>query len=159
MASFYEDVILKDGRVEAHDRVSDVALLEPVTRQKVQALIADAKAQGVELMVFETYRSPARQQQLFTERKTRLQKVGVHHYGLACDIVKSVHGQPSWDGSFDVLGTLAHKHGLIWGGDWGNPAAHHDFVDAVHVQRCAVSKQNELFARSWYPDPSYDPYA
>jgi hypothetical protein len=158
MGNFYEDVISRDARVEKGDRVSDLGLLEPVTRQRVEAIIDDARGEGLALMVFETYRSKARQQELFQQGATRLQQVGVHHYGLACDIVKSVGGEPSWKGSFDVLGRLAQKHGLIWGGDWGDPAAHHDFVDAVHVQRCTVAKQKELFARTWYPDAGYDPY-
>ena len=46
-------------------------------------------------------------------------KTTVHHYGLAADVVKMVDGEPSWKGSFDVLGPLARKNGLIWGGDWG----------------------------------------
>jgi hypothetical protein len=77
--------------------------------------------------------------------------VGVHHYGLACDLVKDVAGQPSWKGDFKFLGKLAKKHKMIWGGDWGKPDVKHRFVDSVHVQRCTVARQRTLFAGTWYP--------
>lgn len=159
MASFCEDVIKNDPRLDSVKRVSDIALLEPVIRTAVSNILADAKALGIDLMVFETYRSQARQQELFNQGASKLRVVGVHHYGLACDLVKVVSGEPSWNGDFNFLGRLAHEHGLIWGGDWGDPAVHHSFIDAVHVQRCAVSMQPALFRGSFYPDASYDPYA
>jgi hypothetical protein len=59
---------------------------------------------------------------------------------------------------FSFLGQLAHSAGLIWGGDWGNPNVKHTFVDAVHVQRCTIARQTELFAGEWYPDDTYNPY-
>lgn len=159
MANFYQSTIMPDARFDSTKRVSDIALLEPATRQRVQDIVADANAMGIKLMVFETYRSQARQTELFNKGASKLKQVGVHHFGLACDLVKNVGGQPSWDGDFNFLGVLAHKHGLLWGGDWGNPGKPHTFVDAVHVQRCSLAKQPELFAKTWYPDDAYDPYA
>ena len=91
--------------------------------------MAEAKALGHKLMVFETYRSQQRQEELFKQKKTKLKEVGVHHYGLACDLVKDINGQPSWDGDFSFLGRLAKKHGLILGGDWGTPDKPHSFRD------------------------------
>jgi len=159
MSNFYEDVIRKSPSFNSIKRVSSLDLLEPVTRQKVLEIIDDAKAHGIELMVFETYRSPKRQEELFRQGATKLQKVGVHHYGLACDVVKSIKGDPSWKGDFSLFGQLAHEHGLIWGGDWGNPAVPHTFIDEVHVQRCTLARQASLFKEEWYPGDSYNPYA
>jgi hypothetical protein len=159
MSNFYTDVIMQSPSFNSSKRVSDIELLEPVTRQKVLDIIADAKTHGIELMVFETYRSQKRQEELFKQGASKLQKVGAHHYGLACDIVKSIKGDPSWKGDFSLLGQLAHEHGLVWGGDWGNPAVPHTFIDEVHVQRCTVAKQATLFRGEWYPDEAYDPYA
>jgi hypothetical protein len=158
MSNFYTDVILKDERFNTTKIMNDVMLLEPVTRQLVETIIANAKAQGVELMVFETFRSQARQQILFQQGATKLKTVGVHNYGLACDIVKSINGDPSWKGDFSLLGQLAHSCKMIWGGDWGNPNIHHSFIDLVHVQRCTVARQASLFNGTWYPDVNYDPY-
>jgi hypothetical protein len=159
MSNFYEDVISKDDRFSSTNRSNDINLLEPTTRQKVLDIIADADSHGIKLMIFETYRSNERQEQLFQQGVTKLRTVGVHHYGLACDIVKDINGEPSWKGDFSLLGQLAHEHGLIWGGDWGNPGISHTFLDTVHVQRCTIGMQAALFRGEWYPQPDYDPYA
>ncbi len=159
MKNFYTDVIQKDPRYHSTKVVSDMNLLEPVTRAAVQAIIADGKTGGHDLMVFETYRSQELQEIYFGRGVTQLQTVGVHHYGLACDITKMVNGKPSWDGSFEFLGPLAEKYGLIWGGDWGHPEKSHSFRDVDHVQRCRVEDQGKLFRGEWFPDKDYDPTA
>jgi hypothetical protein len=158
MGNFYTDVISQDPRFESVNRVSDAFLLEPATRQLVAGIISAAQRMGIALMVFETYRSQQRQQELFNQGATKLRKVGVHHYGLACDIVKVVAGEPSWKGDFSFLGQLAQSSGMIWGGDWGAPHIRHSFIDAVHVQRCTVARQGDLFAGNWFPDAAYNPY-
>ena len=158
MPGFYEDVIKKDSRFHSVKRVADPSLLEPQTRAAVQAVIDDAAAHGIALMIFETYRSQERQQALFNQGASQLRTVGVHHYGLACDLVKDVNGEPSWKGDFTFLGRLARAHGLIWGGDWGQPNVHHSFLDMDHVQRCSVSMQARLFRGEWYPDARYNPF-
>lgn len=159
MASFYTDVIRLDPRFGSVDRIDDPSLLEPHTRQLVEQIVMQTKAMGIDVMIYETYRSQERQQQLFLQHVTQLQNVGVHHYGLACDIVRVVDGEPSWEGDFSFLGQLAHRFGLIWGGDWGNPNQPHSFIDPHHLQRCAVARQNDLFSGYWYPDSSYNPYS
>jgi D-alanyl-D-alanine carboxypeptidase len=158
VTNFYTDTIVKDARFKSTKRVADPNLLEPITRGLVDAIIADAAANGMSLMIFETYRSQARQTALFNQGATKLKQVGVHHFGLACDIVKDVGGQPSWKGDFSLLGDLARHHGMIWGGDWGTPGSKHSFVDTDHVQRCTIGRQASLFAGKWYPDKNYDPY-
>src|SRR5438552_8547538 len=67
MASFFEDVIRSDSRFNSVKRVADINLLEPVTRSAVSRIVEDAGALGIDLMVFETYRSQARQQELFNQ--------------------------------------------------------------------------------------------
>jgi D-alanyl-D-alanine carboxypeptidase len=67
MPSFYEDVIKNDGRFKSVNRVADPNLLEPVTRSAIANILHDARALGIELMIFETYRSQARQQELFNQ--------------------------------------------------------------------------------------------
>ena len=158
MNSFYTDVIVKDSRFSTTKAVHDLAMLEPVTRAAVEAIVEDAAEHGIKLMAFETYRSKERQKVLFDQGASKLRTVGVHHYGLACDLVKDVHGEPSWKGDFSIVGVLAKQHGLIWGGDWGAPNVKHSFVDSVHVQRCTVARQASLFKGTWYPDAQYDPY-
>lgn len=158
MGNFYTDTICRDPRFNLAKRVLDMQMLEPGMRIRVHRVVEDARVHGVELMVYETFRSRARQQALFASGASKLREVGVHNYGLAADIVKSIDGDPSWKGSFDLLGTLAHAHGLIWGGDWGDPTRQHDFRDLVHVQRIPVGRQAALFRGDFYPDDDYDPY-
>jgi hypothetical protein len=158
MENFYKDVIAKDNRFHSTKPISDIALLEPIMRAKVQQIIADAAGQGIKLMVYETYRSQERQQLLFDQKASLLKTVGVHHYGLACDLVKDIDGHPSWKGDFKFMQKLAKKNGLIWGGDWGKPSVKPKLYDAVHVQRCTVARQKALFNGTWYPDDNYDPY-
>ncbi len=158
MDTFYSDVILKDSRSNSLVRVSDASLLEPMTRQLVERLVTSARQMGIAVMIYETYRSQQRQQELFNNGATKLRTVGVHHYGLACDIVRMVGGEPSWKGDFSFLGQLAQSSGLIWGGDWGAPHIKHSFIDSVHVQRCTVARQGDLFAGAWYPEDTYNPY-
>lgn len=158
MGTFYSDIICADTRFSSLNRVADSSLLEPMTRRLVEALIASAHQMGIEVMIYETYRSQNRQQALFENGASKLRTVGVHHYGLACDIVRVVSGEPSWKGDFSFLGQLAHSSGLIWGGDWGDPSIKHSFIDSVHVQRCTVARQGNLFAGAWYPDDAYNPY-
>ena len=157
--NFFEDVIQADPRFQSTEPISDLSLLEPRTRAAVEAIISEAAANGIDLMVFETYRSQELQEIYFARGVTQLQKVGVHHYGLAADIVKVVNGEPSWDGDFSFLGPLAEKFGLISGLNWGEPDKHHSFVDPVHVQRIRVADQAALFSGDFYPDENYNPWA
>jgi hypothetical protein len=158
MGNFFTDVLQPDSHFNSATRVADLNLLEPKTRQLVQQIIDSAADMGISAMVFETFRSQARQQDLFNNGATKLRTVGVHNYGLACDIVRVAGGEPSWKGDFSFLGQLAHSSALIWGGDWGNPNITHSFIDSVHVQRCTIARQSALFAGTWYPDDNYNPY-
>lgn len=159
MSNFYTDVIKQDSRYHTTGLVASLNMLELVTRQAVMNLIADALEQGIHLMIFETFRSQERQKVLFDKGVTKLEHVGVHNFGLAADIVRSVNEEPSWKGDFSFMATLARKQNLISGLDWGHPEAAHSFVDAVHVQRCSLSRQQALFAGTWYPGSTYNPYA
>jgi len=72
MGNFYTDAIRKDARFASLQPIHDLALLEPVTRSKVLAIIADAAAAGIKLMAYETYRSQAPQTRLYHQRATKL---------------------------------------------------------------------------------------
>jgi hypothetical protein len=156
--SFYTDVIVPDLRFKSPSRCADIALLEPKTRAAALAIVADADQEGVELRIWETYRSKQRQQALYNRGKDRLhrptglRRVGCHHFGLAFDLVFWRDGKPSWSGDWDLVGRLAHKHGLVWGGNWPGRQ-----TDCPHVQRVTTQRQPSLFAGTWYPDEMYNP--
>ena len=153
--SFYTDVIQKSPKFQTKLAVRDMGLLEPRFRAVVTQIMADAAALGKTLTILETYRSVERQEQLYEAGATQLRTVGVHHYGLACDLGIVIGGRVDWKGDYGILGTLAQKHGVIWGGDWGTPNQPHSFRDYDHIQAIRVADQPRLFAGTWYPDDNY----
>jgi hypothetical protein len=157
MSNFYTETIACSPCFRSLAPCNDAMMLEPVTRAAVQAIIADLAAKGVRVVIGETYRSRERQQLLFRKGATKLRTVGVHHYGLACDLWIEANGEVDWHADYRVLGPAAKARGLVWGYDWGTPRARHTFRDIDHVQRCAVKDQARLFAGAWYPDAAYRP--
>lgn len=158
MPSFY-DTVIRNAKAFHSDAVcKDPALLEPSTRAAVLALLADAKAQGIDLRLLETYRSQTRQSALFMRRATQLRTVGCHGYGVAADFGVFIKGvYQGGNKPYVSLRLLARKHGLISGQDWGH-AKESGFVDSGHVQRVPVWRQSAMFGGSWYPPIEYDPY-
>ena len=153
MQNFKTEVIDNSPLKNSTSRIDTLDLLYPPMRARIEAIISDAAKQGHKLMVLETYRSPARQEMLFRQGATQLEKVGVHGYGLACDLAfLSPDGSVNWKADFSVLGKLAASHGLIWGGDWGEPDKPHSFRDYDHVQYIRVEDQERLFGGEWFPE-------
>lgn len=157
MENFYQAVIRRSPLFQCAERVFMPDLLEPGFRVKIANILASAKRLGFDLRLFETYRSQARQQELFRRGSTQIRTVGVHHFGLAADLVRYLDGKPSWDCDYGFMRELVRGEGLVWGGDWGRPEASHSFVDEPHVQAIAVRDQRKLFSGTWYPGPNYTP--
>lgn len=159
MGNFYTDVIKNDLRFNSTKIVKGMDLLEPGTRAATEKLLELAKEQGHDLRVNETYRSQARQTEVFNSGASKLKKVGCHGYGLAVDFALFVDGKyQTQAGPYKFLVDLCKEVGLISGFDWGTPEKKTTFVDAVHVQRIPVFRQNEVFSGEWYPPEDYDPY-
>jgi hypothetical protein len=157
--TFYNTVIRNSTAFRSDAVCKDPALLEPGTRAAVLALIDDAKQQGHDLRLLETYRSQTRQSYLFTKHATQLRVVGCHGYGVAADFGVFVDGKYAENNApYVFLRTLAREHGLISGQDWGH-SKEDSFVDSGHVQRVPVWRQGALFGSAWYPPAGYDPYA
>src|SRR5580693_5523581 len=111
---------MKDIRFHSTDVVKDVSLLEPGTRAKVAQMIVLAHQAGHELRVGETYRSQARQTQLFEKKLTELRTIGCHGFGVACDLQLWINGVYDPRGQdYTFFTQLCEKVGLISGIDWG----------------------------------------
>jgi hypothetical protein len=158
MPSFYDTVIRNSAAFRSDTICKDPVLLEPGTRAAVLTLLADAKAQNIDLRLLETYRSQTRQSALFMKHATQLRTVGCHGYGVAADFGVFINGKYAEDNKpYVFLRVMARKHGLISGQDWGH-ATESSFVDSGHVQRVPVWRQGALFSGAWYPPEVYDPY-
>lgn len=159
MPNFYDTVIRNSNAFRSSAICKDPALLEPGTRAAVLALLADAKTQGIDLRLLETYRSQTRQSALFMQHATQLRTVGCHGYGVAADFGVFANGKYAEDNKpYVFLRVMARKHGLISGQDWGHATESATFVDSGHVQRVPVWRQSALFSGAWYPPETYDPY-
>jgi hypothetical protein len=156
VGNFYTEHIRSSPFFCSAERVFVPDLLEPRFRSRIVRIVAKAKMLGVDLRIFETYRSRERQFTLYKAGRTQLKNVGVHHYGLACDLVRDVDGKPSWEADYRFMASLCSQEQVVWGGDWGNPAKAHAFVDEVHVQAIAVRDQARLLSDKWYPSSSYE---
>lgn len=97
----------------------------PEMKQKVLQLLAEAKAQGLHVMFYNGWRSPAQEaadQKHGTSDLTSAYD-SWHTWGAAADIVfKSALGEPEWpnadDPRWQKLGAIGKSLGLVWGGDW-----------------------------------------
>lgn len=159
MGSFYDTVIRNSKAFRSDHVYTGADLLEPGTRKAVADLLNEARDEGHDLRLLETYRSQTRQSALYMKRATQLRVVGCHGYGVAADFGLFIDGKYQESNKpYEFLRQLARKHGLISGYDWGHPKPG-SFVDAGHVQRVPVWRQNGLFGGSWYPAENYDPYA
>lgn len=148
--NFYTTVLEASPLYGSIQEIADPSLLEPVTRAAVQAIVAEAAAQRVTYRIVETYRSADRQAVLYQGGHTQLAHVGVHHWGLACDFACIEGGAYKADAHhYELLGALALKHGMCWGGTWKG------FPDFGHIQRIRVCDQIRLFQGDWYPPNDY----
>jgi len=102
--------------------------LQPDVREATVATLREARAKGLDVMVFETGRSLMRQYHLKQNGTTPTMR-SKHLIGEAVDIVFVVDGQPSWDPyhNWDLLGEIGKSHGFDWGGEFKT-------VDRPHFQ-------------------------
>lgn len=119
----------------------NVNLLLPDLRPIVLSLQADCVYHNIPMKIFETIRTPERQQYLFKQgtSKTLLSK---HLEGKACDFVVFINNNWSWgyEHFYRMFGALTLKYPtIIWGGQaWSNWDSKTQkwigFVDLPHIQ-------------------------
>lgn len=86
-------------------RNADLSLLHPVFRAAVADVQTRLNAEGIPFRVFEAYRYPERQADLFAQGRTKPGPVvtkarpwtSYHQYGLGVDFVLFENGKWSWD--------------------------------------------------------------
>ena len=131
--------------------------LHPQMRAKALAVEAACKAEGLPLRIFEAWRSPERQRDLYAQGRTKPGKIvtyaeaweSYHQYGLAADFVGHVDGKPTWDlpnGTWARLHAIGAAHGLERLG-----------FEKPHLQLAGL-KMSELMDGQW-PEGGDDSWA
>ncbi len=102
--------------------------LQPLVQRKANAIVSEMAKLGHTVHIFEGYRSPQRQAELYAQGRTTPGKIvtkagpgeSLHNYGVAVDIVFGPKGKPSWDNKhpWNILGKIGRQQGFEWGGDW-----------------------------------------
>lgn len=110
----------------------------PPFMEVLRVFLSKAKEKGLEVDIFQGYRSFEEQQSLYNKGRTEPgdkvtnAKPGQswHNYGLAVDIVFKPSGKWSWaeEHDWNKLGEVGKELGLEWGGDWKS------FQDRPHFQ-------------------------
>lgn len=119
-------------------RCDDIDQLHPYVAELARKLVAEAKKQGLNAKVIDTYRSPERQDWLYAQGRTRPGNIvtnasgkdltSYHNWRLAFDVIQNVPGK-EYDSAFlNKLGKIGESLGLEWGGGWSG------FSDAPHFQ-------------------------
>jgi peptidoglycan L-alanyl-D-glutamate endopeptidase CwlK len=129
----------------------DVAKLAPKFRVAVDAALAACAAAGLEVMVYEGFRSMELQKIYYARGRTVIPPASTvtnaptnlyswHGYGLAVDVVhKTLFWKPpGGEAWFKQVADIFKMHDCKWGGDWTHP-------DTPHMQwsRCKPSPSDE----------------
>jgi peptidoglycan L-alanyl-D-glutamate endopeptidase CwlK len=127
----------------------DITLLAPRMQEAVAATLAECARRGLDAIVHETYRDHETAVWYYRRGRTTIPPVGTvtnapdetwswHGYKLAADIISATKGWNAGDTWFALMGEIAKRHGLKWGGDWNHP-------DLPHVQwaKCKASPSDE----------------
>lgn len=102
----------------------ELELLHPGFRVRIEKVLADCKAENLPFEMFEGYRSPHRQRDLYAYGRTDKSRgivthagpwQSLHQYGLAADLVLRIDGRWSWAGEprwWDRMNAIGRSHGL-----------------------------------------------
>lgn len=95
-------------------------LLCPQFRHRLDLAMNACLDSGYHLMMWEGYRSPARQDWLYQASRTRPGPwvtdaqgwQSYHQYGIAADIVGNTKGKPDWSINYDKIIPIFEAHGF-----------------------------------------------
>lgn len=129
----------------------DIALLAPFVKDKILEGVALCEKSGFCIGVFEGYRSPERQTELYRRGReipgsiiTRAQSwQSFHQYGLAADMVFRKEGRWTWEGPWDEMRNIFEGIGF----ETLN-------FERDHIQLCGSlswQKAKELFDSGGFP--------
>ena len=110
--------------------VRDIKELKEVAQKACYLFLKKCKEQGIDIFVTETYRSQARQEQLYAKGRTEAgavvtwTKTSSHTGRMAWDI--ACNGKTLYDvNMLKKAGAVARALGITWGGNWQSPDMPH----------------------------------
>lgn len=109
-------------------RNANLDLLLPAFRSRLTMGVAQARKAGLDVYVFEAWRSPVRQTELYAEGRQVPGGIVTdapaweswHQFGVAADLVFGGPGKWTWEGDYGRLGPILEAQGLEW---YGAPGA------------------------------------
>jgi len=135
----------------ASRRISD---LEPIVRKKAEAFEAACKAEGLDILIYCTYRSPEEQDELYAQGRTKPGNIvtnarggqSFHNFRCAFDFVPLLAGKPQWGDKalYLKVGIVAESVGLEWAGRWTGKfkeTAHCQFSNGLSLRDLQLGKK------------------
>ena len=103
--------------------------LHPALQKTVEKLVAHCKAEGLNILITETFRTVAEQDALYAQGRTKPGSIvtnakgssysSMHQWHCAFDFCKNVKGAEYSDTAFfNKVGAIGKSLGLFWGGDF-----------------------------------------
>jgi hypothetical protein len=112
--------------------------LHPYVRYLAEKFIEECKNQGIEVLIYCTYRSKEEQNKFYAKGRSTAGKIvtnakggySYHNYGLAFDCVPVIDYKAQWDrvDLYEKIGAIGESIGLKWGGHFKG------FTDRPHFQ-------------------------
>lgn len=123
-------------------------LLSPAKR-RAEKFVASCAEQGLDILIYCTYRSPEEQNELYAQGRTKPGRIvtnarggdSFHNHRCAFDFVPLVAGKPAWNDSslYAKAGNIAESVGLEWSGRWSGKLR-----ETAHCQYTGGLKLAEL---------------
>ncbi len=102
--------------------------LHPYVKYLAEKFIEECKKQGIDILIYSTFRSKEEQDKLYSQGRTAPgEKVtnakggySYHNYGLAFDCVPIINKKAQWNriDLYDTMGKIGKNLGIEWGGDF-----------------------------------------
>ena len=112
--------------------------LHPLFEPKARDFVDAAKAAGLDVLIYCTFRSRPEQDDLYAQGRTKPGPVvtnaragqSAHNFGLAFDGAPLIAGRIAWDAheQWTIYGQVAASVGLEWAGTWPT------FKEYPHIQ-------------------------
>lgn len=137
-----------------------IDLLDPDVKEKAEKLLELALAEGIELVITQTFRSPDEQAALYARGRTAPGVIVTnappgyswHEFRRAFDVaIADFPGDRTkkdlYDGPWERVGDLGESIGLEWGGRWKHPdRPHFQLVPAGESLASMRKKREESLA-------------